>query len=213
MMRSRRSRWISGIGIGLVVGGLVLASVGSGVSPAHADNNRNPFRQILTKLEEILTAIQGLGGGGEGHHTLRWDSNHPSASRFVTAFTGAVLDKNTGLVWEQTPDATPSIWVLATRACVNKTVGGTVGWRLPSVVELKSVQDPSLPAPFVPASAFTIGGNPGVQSAAYWSASSDAEGPGGAWDVSFRSGAVGTDSKAGSEHVWCVRGGMHADQY
>ncbi len=81
-MGSRKSKWVSGVGAVLVIGGLVLANVGSGVAPAGAHPPPNPFGQILAKLEEILAAIQGIGGGGDGNHTLRWDTNNPSASRF-----------------------------------------------------------------------------------------------------------------------------------
>ena len=155
----------------------------------------------------VLTA----GCAGQDNHTLRWDTNNPSASRFTTAFPGAVLDKNTGLVWEQAPDAaTTNSWFNATAGCVGKNVGGTVGWRLPSVVELKSVQDPSLPPPFVPASVFT-----GVQSDFYWSASTFAEAPTLAWVVGFGlGGSVPGQSKTLIFfRAWCVRGGMNPDQY
>ncbi len=212
MMCSRRSRWLSGIGAVVLIGGLVLANYGSGVTPAAAHNPPpppNPFAQILAKLDQVLAAITGIGGGGQdGNHTLRWDSNNPSASRFTTAFTGAVLDKNTGLVWEQAPDAGTSTWVTATFNCVNKNVGGTRGWRLPSVAELASVIDPTLAAPFVPASVFT-----GVQSARYWSATTSADLPAFAWVVFFGNGDVFSNGKANGLHAWCVRGGMHADQY
>jgi hypothetical protein len=68
------------------------------------------------------------------------------------------------------------------------------------------VQDPSLPAPFVPASVF-----PGVlQSATYWSASSGAENPTDAWVVGFSGGLAGFFVKASSSggRAWCVRGPM-----
>ena len=124
-MNSRSSRWVSAIGAVLVGGGLVMASYGSGVTPAAAalpaNNPGNPFQAILDKLEQVLGAI--TGGAGAGNHTLRWDTNNPSASRFTTAFTGAVLDKNTGLVWEQAPDATTRLWATARSYCVSKTVG------------------------------------------------------------------------------------------
>jgi hypothetical protein len=73
---------------------------------------------------------------------------------------------------------------------------------------LKSVQDPSLPAPFVPASVFT-----GARSAPYWSATTSADNPTFAWFVNFGSGGVGNSNKSSAHHVWCVRGGMHTDQY
>lgn len=111
-------------------------------------------------------------------------------------------------MWEQAPDANLRSWGSATRYCVEKNVGGTRGWRLPSVVELASLIDPSLPAPFVPASAFS-----NVQSAFYWSASSFADDPSRAWGVYFGGNGVGALSKPVNGLVWCVRGGMNADAY
>ena len=186
----------------LVLGGVLVASVGSGIAPAGAQT-ATTSSIIISKLNQILALLTGAAGE-QNNHTLRWDTNNPSASRFTTAFPGAVLDKNTGLVWEQAPDATTRTWAGATSYCVNKGVGGTVGWRLPSVVELKSVQDPSLPAPFVPTTVFT-----GVQSF-YWSATARADVPSGAWVVG---GGVSVEAKTDPYHTWCVRGGMNADQY
>ena len=208
MIRSRRSRWLSGIGTVVLIGGLVLANYGSGVTSAEATNPPpNPFTQILNKLDQILAAITG---GGEGNHTLRWDTNNASAIRFTTAFTGAVLDNNTGLVWEQAPDATARLWQSfgspagATNYCVNKNVGGTVGWRLPSVVELRSVLNGSSTQPLVPATVFS-----GVQSAGYWSATTHTGNPAIAWGVNFLNGDVVDGSgKTGTFHAWCVRGPM-----
>ncbi len=216
-MRTNKSKWLSGIGIVVLSGGLVLANYGSGVTPAEADFV-NPFPIIIAKLNQILAKLS-TSGGGAGNHTLRWDTNNASDTRFTTAFPGAVLDNNTGLVWEQAPAADLHAWVPANAYCVRKTIGGTVGWRSPSVVELKSVQDPSLPAPFVPASAFTIAPDatsPGVHLAYYWSATTSAENNTGAWVVSFLHGGIGSDSKSGPTsppYAWCVRGGMNADTY
>ena len=198
--------WVAGPGTGNVV-------TQAGERDDDHDR-RNPFQQILHKLDKILDAIKG-GGGQEGNHTLRWDTNHPSASRFTTAFPGAVLDKNTGLVWEQAPDATVRVWssisqpLGARNYCVNKNVGGTRGWRLPSVAELESLIDPTLPAPFVPASVFS-----GVLLAHYWSATTVADGSTLAWVVALfgDDGVFGSDKTNGSR-AWCVRGGMNADAY
>ena len=185
MMRSRWSKWLSGVGGVVLIGGLVLANYGGGVTPVEAHHRyQNPFKQILSKLNLILEKLDAGGGGtpspspggGAGNQSLRWDTNNPSTSRFtVLADFGdaAVRDNNTGLVWEQSPSTSmPVMWGEARLECVKKTVGGTTGWRLPSVVELMSVQDGSTTAPFVPASVFTIstGGTPGVQLANYWSA-------------------------------------------
>jgi Protein of unknown function (DUF1566) len=217
MMQGKRNRWLSGVGIAVFVGGLALVSYGGGVAPAAAHSARhdhqNPFKQILGKLNEILEKLNaGGGGGGAGNHTQRWDTNNPSASRFtvLTEFNNAaVRDNNTGLVWEQSP-VTPSpgpTWNDARLQCIERNVGGTRGWRLPSVVELASVIDPSLPAPYIPA-VFT-----GVQLAPYWSATANAVGTSTALSVNFDDGHVGMSSKSSSNAIWCVRGPMQESMY
>lgn len=128
MMRSRGSRWQSGIGAVVLIGGLVLANYGSGVTPAEATGTFvNPFPIIIAKLNQILAKLS-TSGGGAGNHPLRWDTNNALDTRFTTAFTGAVLDNNTGLVWEQASDFEPRTrdrnWEFATFYCVNKNVGG-----------------------------------------------------------------------------------------
>jgi hypothetical protein len=190
---------------------------------AHNQHNhyQNPFRQILDKLNLILEKLNAGGGGSgaasvAGNYTTRWDTNNPSATRFTTAFPGAVLDNNTGLVWEQLPDATTRTWLDATAYCVNKPVGNTTGWRLPSVMELTSLLDasPGAVAPFVPASVFT-----GVQSAIYWSATASAGGNSFAtnsiWTVSFIDSVnhAGITPKGMTSHVWCVRGPTSVSVY
>ena len=122
------------------------------------------------------------------------DLNHSSAARFVIAFPGAVLDKQTGMVWEEAPDATLRTWTDATRSCIDKTVGGTIGWRLPSMVELMSLQDFSMAPPFVPANV-----RPDVQSTIYWSTSTFAKAPIGGTPFTFP--------------AWCVRGGVNTVQF
>jgi hypothetical protein len=199
----------------VLIGGLVLANYGGGVTraEAHEHGYPNPFKQILGKLNEILAKLKdGGGGGGAGNSTMRWDTHNPSASRFtvLTDFGGAaVRDSNTGLVWEQSPPTfTPGpTWADARLQCVNKNVGGTRGWRLPSVAELASLIDPSLPAPFVP------GVFIGVQLAPYWSATSNAEGSNTKFGVNFQDGLVGISSKSSENFAWCVRGPMQESVY
>jgi Protein of unknown function (DUF1566) len=207
-MYSMRQKWLSIIGAVLVVGSLTTT-----IAVADDDRHKNPFTRILHKLDQILTKLDT--DRGNGNHTLRWDTNHPSASRFVTlaAFHNqAVLDKNTGLVWEQAPATATRNWNEAKDHCANRTVGGTVGWRLPSVIELKSVQDPSLVSPFVPTMVF-----PGIQTdhedGLYWSASLSPEGP-FPWIVSFSgSGCQAPGNPDRLRSTWCVRGPMQEHAY
>ena len=171
------------------------------------------FYLFLCGLEVVIAAPKEPPQGTESQN---WDNNLPSASRFtlLSAFgSAAVRDNNTGLVWEQTADGITRTQPQATNYCANKAVGGTVGWRLPSVIELKSLQDPTLVAPFVP-SVFS-----GIQTvdADYWSATALADNPDGAWGVDFAAGsgmgAVFNNSIANELHAWCVRGPMNADAY
>lgn len=145
---------------------------------------------------------------------MNWDRNFPSATRFtiLPEFNNeAVRDNNTGLVWQRTPDPTLRDWLGARTICVNLTVGGTTGWRLPSVFELKSLQDPSLPAPFVPTGVFT------APLDTFWSTTEVSPPPGGeaVWVVTFAGGVAFTNGTAGGQTflVWGVRGPVHPNTY
>src|SRR5215813_14215290 len=127
--------------------------------------------------------------------TQNWDENLPSVSRFtvLAAFGGAaVRDNNTGLVWEQAIDLTNRPWAQALAICANKNVGGTEGWRLPSVVELKSVQDPSLSAPYIN-NVFTSTGILSFNN--WWSATTSTVNSGDAWIVDINDGRANGNSK------------------
>jgi hypothetical protein len=164
-----------------------------------------------------LTAgpAQAVDAAGPYYALPSWDRKIAPVNRFVVLTnwnSEAVLDKETGLVWEQSPQTATATWINsnARLTCANKTVGNRKGWRLPSFPELASVIDPSVtPGPTLPA------GHPftNVLSSNYWSASANAEGSLDAWYVGFSIGHVSFTSKNGGLHVWCVRGGMNADQY
>lgn len=211
-----KRKWGWRIGAVMLVGGLVLG-VSSAVTQAGErddDRNRgNPFDRILHKLDKILDAIKD-GGGKDANHTLRWDQALPAAQRFVilAAFNNeAVLDKNTGLVWERSPATTATSWDSARGICINKNVGGQKGWRLPAIAELASLIDPSVPIPgptLPPAHPFL-----GVQSVFFFSASTLAGTPTVAWGVNFSNSGVGAGRIADSHLVWCVRGGMQEGVY
>jgi hypothetical protein len=140
-----------------------------------------------------------------------WDKNLPSASRFtlLPEFNNeAVRDNNTGLVWERAPNG-GGTWAESTLLCLQKQIGGTTGWRLPSIVELNSLRDPTLSDPYVPTSVF-----PGVNGD-FWSATTLAGDPSKAWFVSFQLGLIGNTDKAGTITLlaWAVRGQMQESLY
>ena len=130
--------------------------------------------------------------------------------RFVTIMGGAaVLDRETGLVWEQSPQTTTHQWSDARLECMSRTVSGRKGWRLPSVNELTSLLDMTNTDPALPT------GHPfsNVLPSHYWSATTGAEIPTLAWDTHFGNGQVTRNTKSSYVFVWCVRGGGILAEY
>lgn len=146
-----------------------------------------------------------------------WSQKLPAAERFVLVLdNNGVLDKETGLVWERSPDQTHRTWGNAVNYCYPKNVGVRLGWRLPTVEELASLVDsthlrPALPSGHPFDTNCTSGGC--VQSFPYWSATTNALGADGAWYVDMDNGHVDGYSKTGGLYVWCVRGGQGYDGY
>ncbi len=165
-------------------------------------------------LEPPGTAVNGSGEPvGTTQTQPSWDQDLPANERFKLVLGGeAVLDKNTGLVWEQSPFTTLLTWPQARGRCLSRGTGGQMGWRLPSIPELTSLVVPGNPpgGPDLPV------GHPfsnNVQSSDYWSATTIVDNPTRAWIVIFGDGFVGSNSKVVPTSVWCVRGGMNANAY
>ncbi len=132
--------------------------------------------------------------------------------RFELVMGGyAVLDKETGLVWEQAPGSGVYDWNDAIRICYNKGVGGRKGFRLPMIEELLSLVDPQADGlPLLPS------GYPfsNVQVTYYWSATTVSSNAELAWAVTFAIGNLYGSTKTNSPFcVWCVRGGHGYDAY
>jgi Protein of unknown function (DUF1566) len=119
---------------------------------------------------------------------MSWDKriDSPTLERFhvLAAFQNqAVLDRETGLVWERSPSTEHMQWSNARLFCAQKTVGGRGGWRLPAFFELASLVAPSVhTGPRLPT------GHPflNVQAAAYWSDTAFANEPGFVLIVDFQ---------------------------
>ena len=128
-----------------------------------------------------------------------WDQVLPAAERFKLVMGGdAVLDKETGLVWERSPNPT-QVGNLdgAHRHCIYRSWGNRKGWRLPTLQELASLT--LLPGhPFL-----------GVTSHTYWTATlrSTSE----AWAIESAGGNPLWNDVSQSAHAWCMRGGRGAD--
>jgi hypothetical protein len=150
-----------------------------------------------------------------------WNQTLSGKARFVLVMPiddfgrQAVLDRETGLVWQRTPaEARAFEFLEARRLCRTENTGGRQGWRLPSVEELSSLLDlsPASSDPGLP------GGHPfdlREITPVFWSASvDDYDAVGHAYAVTF----VGEqpDTVPGVRvfpknfhlRAWCVRGGQ-----
>ena len=163
-------------------------------------------------------SISALAGG------IPWKEPINNPSRFVVLQTynnEAVLDKETGLVWERAPGTSAPAthvsltapWFEAHLQCNQRTWGNRKGWRLPTIQELASLVDVTVPppGPVLPA------GHPfrNVQSNAYWVATPFAAPnvPNEAYALSFADGTIGSGTKDQFVFYWCVRGGQGDDPH
>lgn len=140
-----------------------------------------------------------------------WDQQLPASTRFVVLAnwgSAAVLDRETGLVWERTPvNAGFVSFVGATSNCLNVNTGGRQGWRLPRVEELLSLTDGS---PTVLPSGHPFQGVGGDQQ--FWTSTADPAVAGRVLGVDFfpnENEGAGTTPLAQTDgaRFWCVRGG------
>ncbi|MBL8074860.1 MAG: DUF1566 domain-containing protein [Nitrospira sp.] len=143
---------------------------------------------------------------------VSWNRTLPTEARFIVLAnfnSEAVLDQDTGLLWERSPRTVLADWKAARSSCLNRAIDGQRGWRLPSIVELTSLLDPSIQD----SDAMLPVGHPFLNnpSGFYWSVSTDGESS-KAWHLHLSNGHVHLTSKASTFKVWCVRGGSGADQ-
>mgnify|MGYP001817388280 CR=1 FL=1 len=141
-----------------------------------------------------------------------WDKKISGITRFKLVLDGeAVLDRETGLVWEQSPSTDSQDWTFSLSSCYGREVANRKGWRIPTIEELMSLVDNENANPALPT------GHPfsNVQVGLYWSTTSrvTSSPDGSAWMVDFINGALDNNLKSGSYYRWCVRGGHGHDAY
>jgi hypothetical protein len=136
-----------------------------------------------------------------------WQEAHPSTQRFLILSDfrdEAVLDQDTGLIWELAPQVTTVTWNEARVTCVKRATGGQRGWRLPAPTEMRSLVGPAVdsPIPNIPP------GHPfvNIQPTAYWTVVPEANQPYYAKYVDAFLGNVLSFLQIYTYPVWCVRG-------
>jgi len=123
--------------------------------------------------------------------------------RFVPS-GGTVLDKQTGLTWQQAPAPMTYTWANAMTYCSGNVAAlpGS-GWRLPAIKELQALVDDSVaaPGPTIDTSAF-----PSTPAAIFWSSTPAVQfSSANAWSVYFDNGSTYPSATGTAENVRCVR--------
>jgi hypothetical protein len=168
------------------------------------------FAFIALGLTTLAPAPAYADAVGPYYATPSWDQTLPASTRFIvlTNFdSAAVLDRETGLVWEKIPLNAPVDWGTAVLLCMEAKTGGRSGWRLPTIYELNSLLDVvagGLPAghPFTVNTGFLV---------YFWSTTNYPSSNIFAMIRGFPTGATnfGSATKTGpSNFAWCVRGGV-----
>ena len=162
---------------------------------------------VLQLLEQLIAEVTEL------REAAAWSEALPGDERFVVLSNmanEAVLDRETGLVWQRVQSVGPVTWNKAVLDCVQFPTGGRYGWRLPTVHELGSLLDgttDTLPNghPFTVSTGST---------AFYWSTT-----PRPDQEVPLIRGFQSSGSVFGSAFksdfglAWCVRGGTGVDSH
>jgi hypothetical protein len=158
-----------------------------------------------------VTVLRGISVAVLADH--RWDKRIPNAgARFqvLSDFGGdAVLDKETGLVWERVPSTDALSWAFVDNECLANLTGQRLGWRGPRIEELLSLMDPlnNFTGKLPTGHPFELG-----ESRSFWSSTTDNVQPANndfAFVANFEpGGSFLPDPKISALHrVWCVRGG------
>jgi len=215
MTKGRRMNWLA-----LALPSFVLVAAIGHFTAARVEAQQSPptHQAILDSVGAVQTTVNSIETKID-NIKAKLDLIPPAwsqtlgANRFQLVLGGAgVLDKETGLVWEQSPSMATFSWYGALNHCYPLGVGGRKGWRLPKIEELASLVDTSNQFPALPTGhLFTINSSE-VEDRVHWSATTEASNNTGAYDVTLGSGEVsGFDKASGLHHVWCVRGGQGID--
>lgn len=172
-----------------------------GVGPTQDAQAAEPKGPPFQGLQNQIAALDGT--------VLRaWSRKIEDATaRFVVLESfgaEAVLDLETQLVWQRTPDATRRAWVTAMSACLNSQIGGRGGWRMPQMEEVTTLVDRTQGSPPLPVGhPFNLANLSGD----VWSATTVPD-TDTAWTQDVRNdGFLGGFPKDAALNVWCVRGG------
>jgi len=171
--------------------------------------HRRPLRWLRDLLVTALVVATAASSAAAAA-PQSWDRVIPNgAKRFkvLKQFNEeAVLDAETGLVWQRSPSPNSLFdWGESAALCIGTAIGGRRGWRLPTAWELMTLKDPAQSNPALP------DGHPFenvVEATLYWTSTASLSNQASALGLSFTSGGQGiiTTAKTTDALRWCVRG-------
>jgi hypothetical protein len=138
-----------------------------------------------------------------------WSSILPASRRFTVVMNNlAVLDNETGLVWERQLTTVTHTYASAVGYCASNNTAGRRGWRVPSVAEITSLiegaTNPTLPAGHPFTMPLTV--------PYFWTQTPVPMSQTHAYVVEFETGTAFAGGVQLVFRVWCVRGGSTAGQ-
>ena len=143
-----------------------------------------------------------------------WDQTLPVATRFIILSnfnSEAVLDRETGLVWERSPSTSTFTFSDANRQCQHLTTGGRFGWRMAQTEELFSLLDPTQKGQFSNSPPALPVGHPflNVAGTSYWvkdRAAPPFNNNAQILILFINDALINNTDDTSSNRVWCVRG-------
>jgi hypothetical protein len=101
--------------------------------------------RLTTAIRAVFVAMLVVQAAPLLAQSQSWDQKFAGANRFkvLSDFNDeAVLDRETGLVWEKTPETALGGWAFIDDECFSRFTGGRQGWRPPTLEEVLSLMDP-----------------------------------------------------------------------
>jgi hypothetical protein len=158
--------------------------------------------KIPALIPALAAALALLVSDASARTLQTWDKTITTQNRFKLVLDDqAVLDNETGLVWQRSPSGETKTWASAALACRGTLAGNRAGFRLPRADELLTLLTlgnvPALPSghPFLGISVTEW----------YWTATTTEGNEDNAIEVVF-GGFISPAPKWESRLFWCVRG-------
>lgn len=119
----------------------------------------------------------------------------------------AVLDRETGLVWDRQPSESTMDWDSAIRACHDRDRGGRLGWRLPSVSETLSLLDTQSVDGLPDGHPFTLP----AATDKFWTSTRNTASDTRSMRIDVSDALVADELRDAANGFWCVRGSSGDD--